>query len=695
MRLILHIWIHIYLLFDQYTVIHKNQMEKLFRTLIFFFACISFSCQMVEFVDTNEHMGQPVKTVSLVADICSLDTKASLDSQTGAFSWQTGDIISVLATDGKFYDFVLEDGNAERIADFTGVIPETSEVTTVAVYPGMVENGADAAEFLSGNTLGYVLPNEWDYSEDVSNVPMVASFETGASHMSFKQVGGVMRFPVKNLPQKATFVLTMNDKTVTGQFPIDITALGEAAIKAGSEPSVLTINYASEVDGGSADFNVPVPVGVYNNFKVEIKDASDKVLISKNYCADNKVNRSTLLIMKELVLPARPSSLAKVYITTPDGVGITSKTTWVEGANIRIVDEKGKEDLNVSTSIRGRGNTTWSYPKKPYALKLDKKAKVLGMPKHKRWVLLANWMDRTLMRNDVAFEIARRIMEWAPRGQFVEVYLNGVHQGNYYLCEQIKVDENRVNVGKLDEDSDFTDPEILTGGYILEFDEYGQFDEPNFFWSKVVDTDDGTPIAIKEPDEEVITSHSHPGFLYIQDYIYKIEDLFEADKADLARWNEIEELIDVTSYIDYWFIHELTTNLEPNQPRSCYMYKKRGGKLYAGPIWDFDYRTFNPDYKYFNIKSTMWYVYLFKYPEFKSAVRLRWNELEETFKAIDQYIVETAEKVRESNEVNIGMWPISGTVNGDEGLTYEDAIERMRAAYKYRIERVGTNVSYL
>ena len=76
------------------------------------------------------------------------------------------------------------------------------------------------------------------------------------------------------------------------------------------------------------------------------------------------------------------------------------------------------------------------------------------MPKHKRWVLLANWMDRTLLRNDVAFEMARRVMDWAPRGQFVELYLNGVHQGNYYLCEQIKVDKNRVNIDELDKKMD-------------------------------------------------------------------------------------------------------------------------------------------------------------------------------------------------------------------------------------------------
>lgn len=392
---------------------------------------------------------------------------------------------------------------------------------------------------------------------------------------------------------------------------------------------------------------------------------------------------------------SRPSSLARVFITTPEGATITSKTEWMKDANIRIIDENGEENLNVTTSIRGRGNTTWTYPKKPYALKLDKKNAVLGMPKHKRWVLLANWMDRTLLRNDIALELARRVMEWAPRGEFVEVYMNGVHQGNYYLCEHIKVDENRVNIDELEEDTDFTDPSQLSGGYILEFDEYASNDEPNYFWSNIIDTDDGTPIAIKEPDEEVITSHDHPAFLYIQNYVHSIEELLVADEVDHARWTELEQLIDVTSYIDWWLVHEMTTNLEPNQPRSCYMYKKRDGKLYAGPAWDFDYRTFNPDYNYFNIKSTMWYPYLFKYHEFVTALKARWAEVEETFKDIDQYIVTTAEKVKESNELNITMWPLSTIVNGDETMTYDAAIERMRAAYQNRLTRVGNNINWM
>ena len=413
------------------------------------------------------------------------------------------------------------------------------------------------------------------------------------------------------------------------------------------------------------------------------------IVISTNDSQGNPMEISSELIS---VKSTYPSSLARVYINTPNEVGITSKTTWLKDCSIRIINEDGEEDLNVTTSIRGRGNSTWTYPKKPYAIKLDSKEEVLGMPKHKRWVLLANWMDRTLLRNDIAFEMGRRVMSWAPRGEFVEVYLNGKHQGCYYLCEHIKVDKNRVNVDELDEDSDFTDESQVTGGYILEFDTYGPSDEINYFYTRIKNY----PVTIKEPDEDVITSWDHLGYSYIQGYVNNIEQLLEDDKDNLTRWDEVEKLIDVNSYIDWWMIHELAYNREPLHPKSSYMYKKRDDKLYAGPVWDFDYGTFViPNNNTIDLTSTLWYGYLFKYPEFRAAVKTRWTELKTTFEGINQYIVSQATKIRVSNEVNITKWPISLSVNGDESLPYDEAISRISSAYNQRIGIIDTYISNL
>lgn len=392
---------------------------------------------------------------------------------------------------------------------------------------------------------------------------------------------------------------------------------------------------------------------------------------------DKNGNKTEISSDPFTVTSTLPSSLPRVYIDTPEEKPITSKTEWLEGATIKIVDNDGTEYLDMGTSIRGRGNSTWGYPKKPYALKLDSKSEVLGMPKHKRWVLLANWMDRTLLRNDVAFEIGRRTMDWAPRGRFIELYLNGKHQGNYYLCEQIKPDENRVNI---DDD-----------GYILEFDTYGPYDEINYFYTPVKQY----PVTIKEPDEEVITSWDHQMFLYISEYTGTLEQILENDKLAQERWEEVQELIDVRSYIDWWLIHEVTYNLEPLHPKSSYMHKASDGKLYAGPIWDFDWGTYQDYQTYIALTECLWYGYFFKYPEFKAAVKERWAEVRDVYASMDKYIEDAAAYIKESNDVNIYKWPLTSTTNGDEKLTFEKAITKMRSSYNGRVEAINNYIDTL
>lgn len=316
---------------------------KQLKLTLFGLALILFGCQQAELIDPNENGGQEMKTVTISAGRDLTDTKASLDSETGVFSWQSGDVLSVLATDGKFYDFVLESGDNSPKAEFKGSIPVEHNVTTVATYPNIVDNASDNT-ILTGNTLNYVLASETEYIKDVSNVPMVATFGEGAEDMTFWQIGGVMRFPVKNLPAEARFVVTMHDKTICGPFPVDITNLGKASITAGNKPSVVTISYSSEVDGASAEFNVPVPVGTYNNFNVSILDADGETLLSKDYTAKNNVYRSTLLNMSEIVLPERPVVIAEVWpffvdarVTFGKYEGVTDYAFYIDGAEEPII----------------------------------------------------------------------------------------------------------------------------------------------------------------------------------------------------------------------------------------------------------------------------------------------------------------------------------------------------------------------
>lgn len=361
------------------------------------------------------------------------------------------------------------------------------------------------------------------------------------------------------------------------------------------------------------------------------------------------------------------SGLPVVVIDTPNASTIPSKhENWLEKTSITILNPDGTVDYSGTTSIRGRGNSTWSYPKKPYNLKLDSKAKILGMPKHKRWVLLANWMDRTLLRNCVAFQIAHSTeMAWNPHGQFVDVVLNGKHIGNYFLCEQIKVDKNRVDIHEL------TDTDV-DGGYIMELDTY--FDETYKFRSDIRQL----PYMFKDPDEV-----NNAQFNYMRNFIYDLESsLYD---SELLAADKFMDYIDINSFIDWWFVHELTKNAEPKHPKSTYMHKDKGGKLCAGPVWDFDWETFVPGTGY-TIQNTLYYPQLFQNATFVARVKERWQQLKPEFNKISAFIDSEAERIANSESINHSLWPITtSNVNGDESMSYSDAVKRMKSAYEEKL----------
>lgn len=299
---------------------------------IFAFAAALFGCQQQE---SLEPVGDQMKTVTLTVDMTA-GTKASVDSQTGEFQWQAGDVISVLATDNKFYDFALVEGEADRTANFAGRIPETAEVTTVATYPAVAANGTENT-FLSGTTFNFTLPAEFTWKKDVSNVPMVAAFAEGAKHMSFKQIGGVIRFPVKNMPAQATFVLTTTESAITGAYPVDLTKVGETEMVSVEGASVLTINYSSETEGDNVEFSVPVPTGVYKNYTVQIKDQEGEVRFEKVYEAENKVERRYLVNMSEIEVPA-----PVVPEPEPEPDPLPTPTVWPYFVDARVIVPAGE-----------------------------------------------------------------------------------------------------------------------------------------------------------------------------------------------------------------------------------------------------------------------------------------------------------------------------------------------------------------
>ena len=437
-------------------------------------------------------------------------------------------------------------------------------------------------------------------------------------------------------------------------------------------------------DTGKGDeYEYPVRLGVRD------KAGEDSFVYSSSFTVRMK------RVAPGVVIPA--SGLVTVYVDTENGASINSKVDYVQAA-LSIKSDAGVYDMDqVSCSIRGRGNTTWSWPKKPYLIKLDKKESVLGMPKHKRWILLANFMDRTLMRNLVSMKVSSMTnLAWTPHCEPVELVLNGMHRGTYLLIEQVRVDKNRVNVTEMTKKD--VSGEAVTGGYLLEcdfhFDNEVQWTDPHggcVQWG----SQGGIPFAVKYPDEEDLTSEQ---LSYIKQYVYDTaEAIYGPDFADPEKG--YARYIDVDSFVDYWIVFEVMGNHELGNPGSVFMHKDRGGKLVAGPCWDFDWGVLSyntsPQGKTGLINGkAIWYARLFEDPVFKEKVRARFNELLPQLQTIPDYMDALQERLSVSAKYNFRLWnpaedaSMNGgfIINGDENLSFEEAVKRLKDNYKIRLD---------
>ncbi|MDE6861614.1 MAG: CotH kinase family protein [Alistipes sp.] len=381
------------------------------------------------------------------------------------------------------------------------------------------------------------------------------------------------------------------------------------------------------------------------------------------------------------------TGLPVMWVETPGGQAITSKEDWLKGSTLSIDGAGRFDDLeSVTMSIRGRGNSTWSWPKKPYNIKLDSKSEILGMPKHKRWCLLANYMDRTLMRNKVAYYLAEQTsLAWTPRCEYVELFLNGEYQGQYLVAEHIKVDKNRVNITEM-EPTDIAG-DAVTGGYLLELDFH--FDNV-WQWH----TAHNVPFGVKSPDDDELVPEQ---FAWIQNHIAEVEDAIYGDsfKDPAAGYRRY---LDEESFADYWLVYELTVNHELGNPGSVFLHKDRGGKIVAGPVWDFDWGTFSynasPAAQWgLFIQWAWWYDRLFQDEGFRSTAAERWRLLKPKFQTALNYIDEQRDYIAVSAQRNFSIWTMTTDTNGDERLSFYQAVDRMRDILEERIEIIDREIS--
>lgn len=414
----------------------------------------------------------------------------------------------------------------------------------------------------------------------------------------------------------------------------------------------LLIPYNMSPDGLIATFNytgASIQIGDKQQVSgVTVNSFSEPVVYSV-IAEDGTKTNYTVTVTNSL--PRIPS----VYINTTGGAPILTKETYVTSTiKIEDLDKYFSSDVQFTSTagIRGRGNSTWDMPKKPYRIKLDSKASLLGMSTDKDWALLANYFDKTLLRNITAFEISRIAgMNWTPSSLSVDFYLNGTYQGVYSLTEHVKVSEERLDM-KLVKPSDNSGT-ALTGGYLLELDFH--YDEPYKFKT---DTK-ALPIMFKDPDTPTAEQ-----FNYVKNFYNDAERVLYADDFK----NPVEgyrKYIDVESFINYYIVQELAKNVDGNLRGSCYMAIRQNSKIEMPLVWDFDLAFGNADYitweqgassadydGWFIKTNAPWFDRLFQDPTFVAAIKKRWNELKPELNKLPSFIKQRALMLNESQVRN-------------------------------------------
>lgn len=353
-----------------------------------------------------------------------------------------------------------------------------------------------------------------------------------------------------------------------------------------------------------------------------------------------------------------------VFVSTPGHAEVVNKTDWHLGSRAIILNKDWNYTDYGSSGIKGRGNSSWNFKKKPYALKFETRPQkqeppietVLGMPGHKRWVLLSNYMCYDF-GNQLGYEAGRRSgFAWSPRSRYVELVLNGEHKGMYSMVEQVRVDKNRVNIKEMDAE-DIT-PEKITGGYLLNYDT--TMDETYRFRSDWYNM----PVMVKSPDEDDMTPEQ---FQYIKNYINTMEASLKDDERFAAR--EYLNYLDIDTFISAWFTKELASRKNNSSgtasdfltPRSVFYYKDRGGVLKAGPAWDMDVHFLKHVDKLY-CTGCQYYGRLFEDPLFVKRVVEMWPQFKsnllgnENYKPITAHVDSLYESCAYAAERDARMW---------------------------------------
>lgn len=443
----------------------------------------------------------------------------------------------------------------------------------------------------------------------------------------------------------------------------------------------------------------------------------------KTPCADhNDLVFCTHLPLMEIVTD-EPVPEPLITAENANGIVYQQQNNEMVAASVRYFDSETENNHLTDTPVveeralfRVRGTSSRSFDKKNYLLKFMKQDMVRnqnvslsGMVADNSWVLHGPFLDKSLIRNYLCYNLAGEIMDYSPNVRFIEMFLNGEYMGLYLLTEKAGFNKNgRIDITK-------TDPTLNTTAYIIQVDR-GASDPLHNLETF------GSYSYLTKPKQnagfgrlEIV----YPGETLTQDqYDYIESDFSQFEKALFSYdYNDPDKgyckYIDEQSFIDFFFINEFTLNYDA-PGLSTYVYKDIGGKLMMC-VWDFnlafdyyEYSTISPET--FQIQNSMWFKYLFKDEAFVNKVQARYKDLRKRYfneKYLFQYIDDTVDFLGPAIERNYEKWGYSFNSEYD-GVNYDylkpeprnvrsyaEAIQQIKDTITLRLEHMDNNLDRL
>ena len=354
------------------------------------------------------------------------------------------------------------------------------------------------------------------------------------------------------------------------------------------------------------------------------------------------------------------------------------------------LDLDGKEYTNVR--VKGRGNSSWKMPRRSYQIKLPNRDSVLGMPPAKKWLLIANYADASLMRNKLMYDLAAQVMDFTPQSEFADLWIDGDYRGVYLVCQRIATGKTSLNLKS-------------EQGILAEIDTFYWHDADSYFksnYSPAVFTLKDSPADDMEKEDSL----ARKSFSDFEDYVRRFEDLLYAEGKD---WEQISSMIDVDNFVAFYLLEEFSEN--PDSCRtSLYMYQDGPDDvLHMGPVWDFDKALGyaqkgkyggDPERDYVsNIQEYMgtendctWYTELKKIPEFQDAVQEYYQTTaRDVFLSSGQLIEDYRHRIAKSAEYTESIWPVAEIAEncGHDPVQFScwnDAVDYLKNWTKKRIQ---------